>query len=97
MQVEVKPAKSRENKKVFVGGLPSDYNEAELRTHFEQFGKVEDIEWPFDKNSKQKRNFCFVVFELEEDADKVSSRRGRRDKIGRITGLCPAEADLRPP
>jgi len=72
--VEVKPAKSRENKKVFVGGLPSDYNEAELRTHFEQFGKVEDIEWPFDKNSKQKRNFCFVVFELEEDADKASAQ-----------------------
>lgn len=37
---EVKPAKSRENKKIFVGGLPADYNEEELRKHFEQFGKV---------------------------------------------------------
>lgn len=27
-QVEVKPAKSRENKKVFVGGLPSDFSGA---------------------------------------------------------------------
>ncbi|ULT94655.1 hypothetical protein L5515_010969 [Caenorhabditis briggsae] len=72
--VEVKPAKSRENKKVFVGGLPSDYSEAELRTHFEQFGKVDDIEWPFDKQTKTRRNFAFIVFEEEESADKASSQ-----------------------
>ncbi|CAI5448500.1 unnamed protein product [Caenorhabditis angaria] len=72
--VEVKPAKSRENKKVFVGGLPSDYNEQELRTHFEQFGKVDDIEWPFDKQTKTRRNFAFIVFEEEESADKASSQ-----------------------
>lgn len=73
-QVEVKPAKSRENKKVFVGGLPSDFNETELRQHFEQFGKVEDIEWPFDKQTKQRRNFAFIVFEEEEAADRASAQ-----------------------
>lgn len=72
--VEVKPAKSRENKKVFVGGLPSDFNESELRSHFEQFGKVEDIEWPFDKQTKTHRNFAFIVFEEEEAADKASAQ-----------------------
>uniref|UniRef100_A0A915DUC1 RRM domain-containing protein n=1 Tax=Ditylenchus dipsaci TaxID=166011 RepID=A0A915DUC1_9BILA len=30
-QCEIKPAKSRENKKVFVGGLPADHPEEELR------------------------------------------------------------------
>lgn len=73
-KVEVKPAKSRENKKVFVGGLPSDYDEEELRTHFAQFGKVEAIEWPFDKISKARRNFAFIVFEEEESADKASAQ-----------------------
>lgn len=73
-QVEVKPAKSRENKKVFVGGLPSDFNEGELRSHFEQYGKVEDIEWPFDKQTKTRRNFAFIVFEEEEAADKASTQ-----------------------
>lgn len=70
----MKPAKSRENKKVFVGGLPSDYSELELRTHFEQFGKVDDIEWPFDKQTKTRRNFAFIVFEEEESADKASAQ-----------------------
>lgn len=72
--VEVKPAKSRENKKVFVGGLPSDFNENELRTHFEEFGKVDDIEWPYDKQTKTRRNFAFIVFEEEESADKASAQ-----------------------
>lgn len=73
-QVEVKPAKSRENKKVFVGGLPSDFNEVDLKAHFEQYGAVEDIEWPFDKITKARRNFAFIVFEEESAADKASAQ-----------------------
>ena len=41
--VEVKPAKSRENKKVFVGGLPAEFSEEELRSHFSQYGTVSEI------------------------------------------------------
>ncbi|VDD88599.1 unnamed protein product [Enterobius vermicularis] len=89
-QIEVKPAKSRENKKVFVGGLPAEHPvhivlgrhsgtligsvaEAELRAYFESFGKVEDIEWPYDKQTKARRNFAFIVFEEEEAADRASA------------------------
>uniref|UniRef100_A0A0N4ZBN1 RNA-binding protein squid n=1 Tax=Parastrongyloides trichosuri TaxID=131310 RepID=A0A0N4ZBN1_PARTI len=73
--IEVKPAKSRENKKVFVGGLPSDFPEPDLKTHFEKFGKVEDIEWPFDKASKVHKNFAFVVFEEEAAADRAAAEQ----------------------
>lgn len=48
--------------------------EEELRTHFEQFGKVEDIEWPYDKQTKAHRNFAFIVFEEEEAADRASAQ-----------------------
>jgi len=70
---EVKPAKSRENKKVFVGGLPADHPEEELRKYFEQYGKVDDVEWPFDKQTKQRRNFAFIVFDEEEAADSAAA------------------------
>lgn len=33
---------------------------------------MEDIEWPFDKQTKARRNFAFIVFEEEEAADKAS-------------------------
>jgi RNA recognition motif-containing protein len=70
--IEVKPAKSRENKKVFVGGLPADFAEEKLRAHFEKFGHVEDIEWPFDRQRNVRRNFAFIVFETEDAADAAS-------------------------
>lgn len=72
---EVKPAKSRENKKVFVGGLPAELpgGPDELRKHFEQFGKVDDIEWPIDKDTKYRRNFAFIVFEEVEAADRAAA------------------------
>lgn len=70
---EVKPAKSRENKKVFVGGLPAEHPEDELRKYFEQFGKVDDVEWPFDKQTKLRRNFAFIVFEEEDAADRAAA------------------------
>lgn len=70
---EVKAARSRENKKVFVGGLPAEHPEEELRKHFEQYGKVEDIEWPYHKQTKDRRNFAFIVFEEDEAADRAAA------------------------
>lgn len=77
-QCEIKPAKTREvgymNKKVFVGGLPVDFPENELREHFKQYGRVEDVEWPLDKVSKTRKSFAFVVFETEEAAEKAAAQ-----------------------
>uniref|UniRef100_A0A914YS94 RRM domain-containing protein n=1 Tax=Panagrolaimus superbus TaxID=310955 RepID=A0A914YS94_9BILA len=70
--VEIKAAKSHEKKKVFIGGIPSDLTEEELRGHFETYGKVEEIEWPTDKNTKLHRNFAFIIFEDESAADAAS-------------------------
>jgi RNA recognition motif-containing protein len=48
-------------------------SETELRKHFEQFGRVDDVEWPFDKVSKLRKNFAFVVFADEESADRAAA------------------------
>ncbi|CDW55285.1 RNA binding protein squid [Trichuris trichiura] len=77
-KVEIKPAKSRENKKVFVGGLPSDFPEDKLRSHFEQFGKVDEIEWPFDKFQNRRKNFAFVVFDDDEAAGRAAAAPKQR-------------------
>lgn len=67
--VEVKPAVSRGNKKVFIGGIAGDLGEENLKSHFERFGNVETIEWPTDRNTGQKKNFAFVIMETEEGAN----------------------------
>lgn len=77
-KMEVKPAKSRENKKIFVGGLPTEYTEDELRRHFEEFGKIEEIEWPFDKFHNKRKNFAFIVFEEEDATQKAASQNKQK-------------------
>lgn len=42
-----------------------------MRKYFEQFGKVDDVEWPFDKQTKARRNFAFIVFEEEEATERM--------------------------
>jgi len=80
-QIEAKRAKVRPGiKKIFVGGIESDMTEADIRNYFENYGKVETVELPFDKVKNQRRQFCFVTFEDESTVDTVC--RQSKQKIG---------------
>lgn len=71
-QIDPKRAKARPGiKKIFVGGLEADFPEADIRTYFEKYGKIENIELPFDKVKNQRRQFCFITFEAEEAVEEV--------------------------
>lgn len=80
-QVDPKRAKARPGiKKIFVGGLDPDVPEADIRSYFEKFGKIEEIELPFDKQKNQRRQFCFITFESEEVVDEIC--KNPKQKIG---------------
>ncbi|CAL1263300.1 unnamed protein product, partial [Larinioides sclopetarius] len=79
--IDPKRAKARPGiKKIFVGGLDIDYPEADIRSYFEKYGKVENVELPFDKVKNQRRQFCFVTFETEEACE--ASCKQSKQKIG---------------
>jgi len=73
--IDPKRAKARGGRepilKVFVGGLDPSIPEEDIRAHFEKFGKVTEVDLPFDKSKNQRRAFCFVSFDAEETVDKV--------------------------
>lgn len=80
-QIDPKRAKVRPGiKKIFVGGLDNDYPEADIRSYFEKYGKVESVELPFDKVKNQRRAFCFVTFETEDACE--SACKQSKQKIG---------------
>ena len=54
--------RSVENKCLWVGGLGSWTNEDMLRLEFGQFGEIEKLEWP------KNRDYAFVVFSSVQDA-----------------------------
>ena len=48
---------------LFVFHLPTDWNEAELKRHFEPFGNVTSVKVILDRETGQSRGFGFVGYE----------------------------------
>ena len=57
------PPTQRDERKLFVGGLPSNVTEEEFREFFEQYGAVADAVVMFDRDTHRSRGFGFVTFE----------------------------------
>ena len=58
-------------KKVFVGGLPEDITEADLRQTFQDFGDIADIVVIPDKQQLSGRCFGFVQFESPLSVEEI--------------------------
>ncbi|XP_059921157.1 heterogeneous nuclear ribonucleoprotein A1b isoform X8 [Gadus macrocephalus] len=79
--VEPKRAVSREDsnkpgahvtvKKIFVGGIKEDTEEAQLRDYFSQFGKIDLVEIMTDRNTGKRRGFAFVTFDDHDSVDRI--------------------------
>ncbi|XP_072051031.1 heterogeneous nuclear ribonucleoprotein D-like-A [Amphiura filiformis] len=56
-------------KKVFVGGVPNDISEEEMKAHFQQFGEIQEVVFPVDPESRKRRGFAFVEFVGDDAVD----------------------------
>ncbi len=54
------------NKRLYVGNLPFDASDADVRTAFEAFGTVYDVSLVTDRDTGRPRGFGFV--EMDEQA-----------------------------
>jgi RNA recognition motif-containing protein len=59
------------NRKVFIGGLDPNFPDSQLREYFSKFGKIEEIDLPYDKEKNERRPFCFISFQTEQAAQEV--------------------------
>ena len=80
---------SRQDCKVFVGGLSWETTDAKLRGFFENYGTVHEAFVSYDRHTGRPRGFGFVVFEDPGVADKVVSLQHTIDRREvRLKTLC---------
>ncbi|KAL3319032.1 hypothetical protein Ciccas_002302 [Cichlidogyrus casuarinus] len=57
--------------RIFVGGLPPNTSEDELRQFFSKFGQVKDVKVIIDRIAQSKGTYGFVTFESQEVAERI--------------------------
>jgi RNA recognition motif-containing protein len=78
--------------KLFVAGLPYDFDDAELMEFFEKFGKVNSAKVAIDKETGKSRGFAFVDMVSEEEAkEAIEGLNGL--ELGRGKTMVVKEAD----
>lgn len=64
-----KPKRSSSYPKVFLGGLPSNVTETDLRTYFMRFGKVMEVVIMYDQEKKKSRGkYVWIKFVWDKTA-----------------------------
>jgi len=69
--------------KLYVGNLAWGTDEHGLRTHFENFGTVEDVRIITDRETGRSRGFGFVTFSSRDDALNAIENLNGQDLDGR--------------
>jgi len=66
-----KPEAQASVKKIFIGGVTDEMEDDDIRDHFEQYGRVTNIEQMRWNDTGKKRGFGFVEFDDYDAVDKV--------------------------
>ena len=84
--------------RLFVGNLPYDATEAELRELFAPVGPLSYVTFPIDRESGRPRGFAFVDFSDRAQADEAIRRFNSTSFKGRTIAINEARArENRPP
>jgi RNA recognition motif-containing protein len=80
------------NSKLFVGNIPYDLSEADLRSVFEDGGyKLTEVKIITDKFTGKSRGFGFISFDSETDAEQAIGEFNGRQVAGRTLKVAVAK------
>lgn len=78
--------------RLFVGNLPYDASEDEIRAHFAAAGSVSNIFVPLDRETGKKRGFAFVEFPGSAEAQEAIRLFNNQPFKGRMLAVNEARA-----
>ena len=83
--------------RLFVGNLPYETSEAELRQHFSAVGSLSHVFLPVDRETGRPRGFAFVEFPDKAQADAAVAQLNSQPFKGRTLSVSAARAREDPP
>ena len=78
--------------RLFVGNLPYQATEDDLRTHFAQVGNPTQIVRPLDRETGRARGFAFVEMSTNDEALAAISQFNGKEISGRALKVNEAKA-----
>src|SRR5215831_2615243 len=78
--------------RLFVGNLPYDATEEEIRHHFSTVGNLSYVSIPLDRETGKKRGFAFVEFADEQQAQEAIRQFNNQPFKGRPLAVNEARA-----
>jgi RNA recognition motif-containing protein len=78
--------------RLFIGNLPYDVTEAELRAHFAAVGPLVSLALPTDRDTGKPRGFAFVEFRERADAEDAIRHLNNQAFKGRPLAVSEARA-----
>jgi RNA recognition motif-containing protein len=82
--------------KIYVGNLPFDVTEEELREEFASFGRVDSVAVPIDRYSGRPRGFAFVEMpSVSEGQAAITALNGKmlKDRTINVDAARPRSDD----
>jgi RNA recognition motif-containing protein len=77
-------------KKIYVGNIPFNATEQELKDLISDYGEVVSVKIITDKFTGQSKGFGFVEMESEDDAKKAISELNGKEFIGKTLNVSEA-------
>jgi RNA recognition motif-containing protein len=78
--------------RLFIGNLPYDTTDAELREHFSPIGRLTQVFLPVDRETGRPRGFAFVEFENPAHAQQAITQFNNQAFKGRPLAVKEAQA-----
>lgn len=83
-------------KKIYVGNLPFDTTEKQVRELFSPYGEVYSVDMVLDNETNKFRGFCFVEIEEEAADEAIAALKGQKFR-GRSIKVSYARSDKTAP
>ena len=63
-------------KSIYIGNMPYNYDEEDVREHFEQYGDVNSVKLIFDKETQRPKGYGFVEMDDDEAGTAIDGLNG---------------------